>query len=117
MCERDRVLNDPQGDLRALRLTRREEERLIGRIERVTSYEDLQHVQRLIERNLGTVLHIEPGPNEVRTVRGILIRLEPRPGLCKKVCQSVPAAVRRLLTARPEIAWAILDAGSLFGPR
>jgi hypothetical protein len=44
-----------------------------------------------------------------------VIVLEDRPGLCKKVRQSVPAAVRRCLTMRPEIAWAILDSHDLFG--
>lgn len=114
VCERDRVLEDPALDQRALRITRQEELRLIARIERIDSLADLRHVQDLIARNLGTQLHIAPGPNEVRSVRGIIINLEPCPGLCKKVRQSVPAAVRRVLTARPEIAWAILDADSLF---
>nr|WP_314544395.1 hypothetical protein [uncultured Massilia sp.] len=115
VCERDQLLEDPAADLRPLQLTRAEEERLVARIERVESYEELLRVQKAIRRNLGTVLTIEPGPNEVRTLRGIVIRLEDRPGLCRKVRQSVPAAVRRLLDRRPEIAWAILDAGGLFG--
>ena len=115
VCERERVLADPEADLRPLALTRQQEQKLLERIERVASYEDLKHVQGLIHKNLGAALRIEPGPNEVRTVRGILIVLEERPGLCKKVRQSVPAAVRRLLGARPEIAWAILDAHDLFG--
>lgn len=114
VCERDRVLQDPALDRRALRLTRQEELRLLARIESVDSLADLRHVQELIARNLGTALQIVAGPNEVRTVRGIIINLAPCPGLCKKVRQSVPAAVRRLLNARPEIAWAILDADSLF---
>lgn len=115
VCERDLVLADPQADRRPMLLTRQEELKLIARIERVDSYADLQHVQALIRRNLGAELRIAPGPNEVRTVRGILIVLEERPGLCKKVRQSIPAAVRRCLNARPEIAWAILDASDLFG--
>lgn len=115
VCERDLVLADPQADRRPMLLTRQEELKLIARIERVDSYADLQHVQALIRRNLGAELRIAPGPNEVRTVRGILVVLEERPGLCKKVRQSIPAAVRRCLNARPEIAWAILDANDLFG--
>jgi len=115
VCERDRVLADPQADHRPLALTRQQEQKLIERIGRVASYEDLKHVQGLIRKNLGAELRIAPGPNEVRTVRGILIVLEERPGLCKKVRQSVPAAVRRLLGERPEIAYAILDAHDLFG--
>jgi len=96
-------------------LTRQEEQKLIARIERVDSYADLQHVQNLVRRNLGAELRIAPGPNEVRTVRGIVVVLEDRPGLCRKVRQSIPAAVRRCLNARPQIAWAILDANDLFG--
>ena len=115
VCARERVLADPQADQRPLLITRQQELKLIERIERVDSYADLQHVQKLIRKNLGAELRIAPGPNEVRTVRGILIVLEETPGLCKKVRQSVPAAVRRCLTARPEIAWAILDANDLFG--
>nr|WP_229451925.1 hypothetical protein [Massilia niastensis] len=106
---------DPQGDHRPLMLTRQQEQKLIERIERIDSYADLLHVQALVLRNLGAELRIAPGPNEVRTVRGILIVLEERPGLCRKVRQSVPAAVRRRLGERPDIAYAILDAHDLFG--
>jgi hypothetical protein len=106
---------DPQADHRPLALTRLQEQKLIERIERISSYEDLKHVQAVIRKNLGTELRIEPGPNEVRTVRGIIVILEEKPGLCKKARQSVPAAVRRCLNERPEIAWALLDANDLFG--
>lgn len=115
VCERERVLADPQLDQRPLLITRQQELKLIERIERIDSYADLQHVQNVIRKNLGAELLITPGPNEVKSVRGIVIVLEDRPGLCKKVRQSVPAAVRRCLTMRPEIAWAILDAHDLFG--
>ncbi|HEX9173105.1 MAG TPA: hypothetical protein VF861_10610 [Telluria sp.] len=115
VCERELVLADPQGDWRPLRLTRQEELRLIERIERVSTYAELQHVQRLVQANLGAELHIAPGPNEVRTVRGIVVVLADRPGLCKKVRQSVPAAIRRVLDRHPEIIYAILDAHDLFG--
>jgi len=116
VCEREQVLADPAADRRPLLITRQQEQKLIERIERVDSYADLQHVQKLIHKNVGAELRIAPGPNEVRTVRGIVVALEERPGLCKKIRQSVPAAVRRRLVERPEIAWAILDAGGLFGP-
>ncbi|WP_159703914.1 hypothetical protein [Massilia sp. 9I] len=114
-CERERVMADPQADHRPLALTRQQEQKLIERIERVTSYEDLKHVQELVRKNLGAELRIAPGPNEVRTVRGIIVVLEDKPGLCKKARQSVPAAVRRCLSERPEIAYALLDAHDLFG--
>ena len=115
VCERARLLLEPGADIRPLALDRKQESKLIERIERIDSYADLQHVQELIRKNIGAELRIAPGPNEVRTMRGILIVLEEKPGLCKKVRQSVPAAVRKRLQEKPEIAWAILDAGNLFG--
>jgi len=115
VCERERVMADPQADHRPLFLTRQQEQKLVERIERIDSYDDLKHVQALIRKNLGAELRIEPGPNEVRTVRGIIVVLEEKPGLCKKARQSVPAAVRRRLAERPEIAYALLDAHDLFG--
>lgn len=115
VCDRARVLADPQLDQRPLMITRQQELKLIERIERIDSHADLQHVQQLIHKNIGATLHIAPGPNEVRSVRGIVIVLEDRPGLCKKVRQSVPAAVRRCLNMRPEIVWAILHSHDLFG--
>ena len=115
VCERERLLAEPGADIRPLALDRRQEQKLIERIERIDSYADLCHVQELIRKNIGAELRIQPGPNEVRTMRGIIIVLEEKPGLCKKVRQSVPAAVRKRLQEKPEIAWAILDAGNLFG--
>ena len=115
VCERERLLREPDADIRPLALDRKQESRLLERIERIDSYADLRHVQELIRKNIGAELRIAPGPNEVRTMRGIIIVLEDKPGLCKKVRQSVPAAVRKRLQEKPEIAWAILDAGDLFG--
>jgi hypothetical protein len=119
VCERDRLLADAERDagvdLRPLRLTRMEEQKLIERIEGIATFEELRRLQDRIRTNLGVELKIAPGPNEVRTVRGIVILLEDRPGLCKKVRQSIPAAVRKALDRHPEITWAILDANDLFG--
>jgi len=115
VCGRERLILDPEGDVRPLAIDRKQEQRLIERIERIESYADLRHVQELIRKNIGAELRIEPGPKEVRTLRGIIIVLEEKPGLCKKVRQSVPAAVRKRLQEKPEIAYAILDAGNLFG--
>ena len=115
VCERDRLMTDPDADVRPLAIDRKQEQKLIERIERIESYADLQHVQELIRKNIGAELRIAPGPKEVRTLRGIIIVLEEKPGLCKKVRQSVPAAVRKRLQEKPEIAYAILDAGNLFG--
>jgi hypothetical protein len=115
VCGRETLLADPDADVRPLAIDRKQEQKLIERIERVDSYADLLHVQELIRKNIGAELRIEPGPNEVRTVRGIIIVLEEKTGLCKKVRQSVPAAIRKRLQEKPEIAYAILDAGDLFG--
>jgi hypothetical protein len=115
VCEREILLADPDADLRPLRLTRSEEQRLLERIDAVGSYAELTRLQERIRANLGVELRITPGPNEVRTLRGILIVLEDRPGLCKKVRQSVPAAVRKVLERHPEITYAILNAHDLFG--
>jgi hypothetical protein len=115
VCGRDRLLAEPDADLRPLRLTRMEEQRLLERIESVSNYEELKRLQERIRANLGIELKITPGPNVVRTVRGILIVLEDRPGLCKKVRQSIPAAVRRALDRHPEITYAILDSHDLLG--
>ena len=115
VCERERLLADPQADLRALRLTRTEELRLIDRIERVDCYADLLRVQAMIQQNLGVVLRIAPGVNEVKTVRGIVVAIDEQPGVCKKIRQSIPAAIRRTLEAHPQIMYAILDANDLFG--
>ena len=53
--------------------------------------------------------------NEVRTVRGILVVMDEQPGLCKKIRQSIPAAIRRALDAHPQIMYDMLDANDLFG--
>jgi hypothetical protein len=115
VCERERLLADPQADLRALRLTRAEELRLVERIERVASYGELLRVQAMINQQLGVSLRIAPGVNEVRSVRGIVVALDDQPGLCKKIRQSIPAAIRRALDAHPQIMYDILDANDLFG--
>jgi len=115
VCERERLLADPHADLRALRLTRAEELRLVERIERVASYAELLRVQAMIEKQLGVVVRIAPGVNEVRTVRGIIVAIDEQPGLCKKIRQSIPAAIRRALDTHPQIIYDILDANDLFG--
>jgi hypothetical protein len=115
VCDRERLLEDPQADLRVLRLTREEEKRLLERIEAVDSYAGLLHLSKKMQEQLGIALHIAPGANEVRTVRGLGISLEQTPGLCKKTRQNVPAAVRRCLDRHPEIVYAILDAHDLLG--
>jgi hypothetical protein len=114
-CERERLLSDPQGDRRILRLTREEERKLVARIENIADYADLQHVRELMRAQLGIVLGIVPAGEEVRTVRGLDIRLSAQLGLCRKTRQAIPAAVRRCLERRPEIVYAILDSYDLLG--
>lgn len=117
ICDRDALLNDPHGDIRILRLTRKEEKKLIERIERISSYADLKHIEERMQAQLGIVLQITPSMRGVRTVRGFNIQLAKQPGLCRKLRQSIPAAIRRCLEKNPEIAFAILDAHDLFGAR
>lgn len=114
-CGYEQVLADTQGDQRVLLLTREQEKKLVQRLEAVTSLPDLRHVCGRIDAQLGVVVSIEPGALEVRTARGFDIRLTPRPGLCQKTHQTIPAAIRRCMEASPEIMFALLDETSLFG--
>lgn len=111
-CERER-LQTPDADRRILLLTREEEKRLLERLEHIQSLADLEHMQRKLQEQLGVCLEIAPGPNEVRTMRGISIVVHARAGLCRKTRSSIPAAIRRALEARPDIAWALLNANDL----
>lgn len=115
VCDRAHLLNDPVGDLRILQLTQMEEKKLIARIENISSYADLQHMQERMHAQLGIVVQIAPGTREVRTVRGLNIQLTEHPGLCKKTRQTIPAAIRRCLEKNPDITYAILDAHDLLG--
>jgi|SRR5690606_2292260 len=114
-CGREKLLDNPNADNRILRLTKEEEKRLIARIERITSLEDLRHVLRLMEQHLGIQLMVEAGNNEVRTVRGLNIYFQTHIGLCKKTQQTIPAAIRRALDAKHSIVYELLDENSLFG--
>lgn len=112
-CERDRLLETPGADLRILRLTRQEERRLLARLEDLASLADLEHLRRRLDEQLGIRLEIGPGLHEVRTMRGIRIQLLPQAGLCRRTRQGIPAAIRRGLERRPEIAYALLNAHDL----
>lgn len=113
VCDRERLLCDPQGDVRILQLTKQEEKRLVARIEAARDLADLMHLGERIQAQLGIRLHIVPSANEVRTVRGFDIHLEACPGLCRLTRKSIPAAVRRCLDARPDIAYDILNSHDL----
>ena len=109
VCERER-LEAPGADRRILLLTRQEEQRLAARLEALRSLEDLEHLLRRMEEQLGIRLRIAPAFGEVRSMRGIRMRFEEQPGLCRKTRQAIPAAIRRGLEKRPEVAYALLNA-------
>lgn len=113
ICGREQLLDSPGADLRILRLTRPEEKRLLERLENIADLNDLEHLQRRIHEQLGIRLQVTPGLNEVRSMRGIAIHIDELPGLCRKTRQSIPAAIRRGLEKRPEIAYGLLNAHDL----
>jgi hypothetical protein len=115
VCGREGLINGSPDDVRILMLTQEEEKKLIARIENIASYAGLKNIEERMQAQLGITLLITPGVREVRTVRGLNIRLIERPGLCKKTRQTIPAAVRRCLDKNPDIVYAILDAHDLFG--
>ena len=115
VCQREALISAPQGDTRILMLTREQEKKLVERIDRIDSYEQLQRIGQLLFDQLGVRLTIQPSVNEVKTVRGIQILLEDQPGLCRKTRKAVPAAIRRCLERHPDITFAILNANDLLG--
>lgn len=114
ICGRDELLDSPDADLRSLRLTLTEEKRLLQRLENIQSFADLEHMQQRLLEQLGILLQIAPKTSEVRSLRGVGIHIEERPGLCRKIRQSIPAAIRKSLENRPEIIWHLLDSQDLF---
>jgi hypothetical protein len=62
---------------------------------------------------LGIRVDIVPSFNEVRTMRGIGIQVGELPGLCRKTRALIPAAIRRAMEKRPEIAYDLLNANDL----
>ena len=114
-CQRDALLQTPGADTRILRLTLHEERRLLERLEKVQSLDDLEHLQQRMFEQLGIRMDIAPGHNEVRSMRGIAIDFADQPGLCRKTRPAIAAAIRRSLQQRPEIAWRLLDAHDLLG--
>lgn len=88
---------------------------MLERLENLQSLEDLQRLQSRLYEQLGIRVHIAPGYNEVRTMRGFVIELDDQPGLCRKTRQSIPAAIRKGLERNPEVAFRLLDAHDLLG--
>jgi hypothetical protein len=107
-------LTAPDSDLRIFSLTRQAEKVLLERLENIQSLGDLEHLRRRMREQLGIEVQIDPGVTEVRTMRGIAIRLAEQPGLCRKTRQAIPAAIRRALEKHPEIAYKLLDDQGLF---
>ena len=99
VCERER-LEAPGATVASSSLTRQEEQRLAARPEALRSLEDLEHLLRRMEEQLGIRLRIAPAFGEVRSMRGIRMRFEEQPGLCRKTRQAIPAAIRRGLEKR-----------------
>lgn len=115
VCDRDALLQSPLADeAKVLRLTREEEKRLVQRLETVASLAELRRLEALMAQQLGIRLTISTSPHEVRTLRGITILVHEQQGLCRKTRQAIPAAIRRGMEQRPEIAFALLNEGGLF---
>ncbi len=115
VCKREQLLGVEGADARVLMLTREQEKKLIERIDRIDSYEQLLRVTKLMVDQLGIELRIIPSIHGVRTVRGLTIMLADQPGLCRKTREKVPAAIRRCLDQHPHIVYALLDAHDLLG--
>ena len=114
VCDREQLLQAPGADLRILNLTRQEEKKLLDRLEDLKSLQDLEHMQQRMYELLGIRVHVAPGRTEVKSMRGIQIVIDELPGMCRKTRQSIPAAIRRGMEKRPEIAYRLLDAHDLF---
>jgi hypothetical protein len=108
-CNRESLVDPSSQDFRVLRLTAEEEKKLVDRIEAIASLAELRRIQERMQAQLGIVLRVEAGANEVRTVRGLDIVLSEQPGLCRKTRKAIPAAVRRCLEKHPEIVYAMLN--------
>ncbi len=113
-CGHQDLIEGAQQDIRILRLTLTEEKKLISRLEAISDFDDLQKMQRLMGEQLGIQLEISPGHTQVRSARGLEIRFKEQPGLCRKTRKNIPAAIRRCLTAKPEILYRLLDSFDLF---
>ena len=112
-CGREALLDLPGADPRILYLTRQEEKRLLERLENLKSLADLEHLQQRMFEQLGIGVEISPSFHEVRSMRGIGIRLHDQPGLCRRTRQSIPAAIRRGLERNPQVAFRLLDTHDL----
>ena len=104
----------PDGDVRILQLTRVEEKKMLERLENLASLGDLRKMQARMEQQLGLRVSITPSPHEVRSLRGIAVLVLEQPGLCRKTRQAIPAAIKKSMDLRPQIAYDLLNEGGLF---
>ncbi|MFN9474158.1 hypothetical protein [Acidovorax sp.] len=114
VCEREALIQAPGGDTRILQLTQAEEKKLVTRLENIAILSDRRRMHERMEQQLGIRIAISLSPNEVRTLRGIAILVHEQPGLCRKTRQAIPAAIKKGMDQRPEIAYELLDEGGLF---
>lgn len=87
---------------------------LLQRLERLTSLQELRHMQERMQAQLGIRLEIGTSGSEVRTLRGVTVLVLPQPGLCRKTRQALPAAIKKSMEQHPEIVYALLNEGGLF---
>lgn len=113
-CGLEQLPQASSTDLRILMLNRKEEKRLLDRLENIQSLNDLKHMQERMQQQLGIQVSVAPGFGEVRSMRGIDIQVMEQPGLCRKTRQSIRTAIRRSLERRPDIAYDLLNAHDLF---
>ena len=113
-CGLEQLPQAANADLRVLMLNRKEEKRLLERLENIQSLDDLKLMQQRMHQQLGIQITVAPGFNEVRSMRGIAIQIDELPGLCRKTRQAIPAAIRRGLEKQPQIAYDLLNAHDLF---
>ena len=71
-CELDDLLVSINADTRILRLTRSDEQRLLERLENLSSLADLRRIEQKMEEQVGIRLNISK-VSAVRTLRGIQI--------------------------------------------
>ena len=101
----------PGADRRILLLTARKSSAWPP-TEALRSTEDLEHLLRRMEEQLGIRLRIAPAFGEVRSMRSIRMRFEEQPGLCRKTRRGDSRHPPRL-EKRPEVAYALLGAHDL----
>ena len=102
VCGRDALLANPAADWRVMCLTRAEEKRLLERLENLTSLADLRRMEGRMFDQLGIRLSITPSPNEVRTLRGIVILVHEQPACAAKPASPFPQPSSTAWSATPK---------------